>query len=352
MTAETSARMLDGTLTFTQGCISMLLLAAGTYFLTQRGNRLRQILGWILLIWFGMHLKDLLLLDASAADYDFMQRLLMSFDMLAVPTCAFLLFELVHPGWLTWRRAILHEVPFLFFPLLYWVWPEQIVFTADIIAALIYSLSVILHLFRAIPAYNRMLSENFSYTDAIDLEWLWKLLIFFIFFIVVWAYSCIRLSADADIVYNLASCCLWGVICYYIARQEPLPTDDADLPAVTATDDNGRRPAFADELERLFAKERLWLNPRLTIQDVAQALGTNRTYLSDYLNRTLGTTFYEYVNAYRIRAVAERLASADCSLTIEAIAENCGFNSASTFRRVFLRHYGCTPNRYKLEHGG
>lgn len=351
MTTGIPALTLDATLAFTQGCITMFLLAAGCYFLAQRGNRLRRMLGWILLFWFGLHLKDLLLLDAAAPDYDSMQRLLMSFDMLAVPTCAFLLLELAHPGWLTRRRAILHEAPFLFFPLLYWAWPERIVFTANVVAALLYSLSVILHLFRAIPAYNRMLSENYSYTDAIDLEWLWKLLIFFIFFIVVWAYSCLRLSADADIVYNLASCGLWAVICYYIARQETLPHCAAETPT-PAADASDRKPAFAEELERLFAAERLWLNPRLTIQDVAQALGTNRTYLSDYLNRTLGTTFYEYVNAFRVRAVAERLASPACTLTIEAVAESCGFNSASTFRRVFLRHYGCTPNRYKLEHGG
>ena len=331
----------------------MFLLAAGSYFLLQRGNRLKRILGWTLLFWFAMHMKDLLLLDVSTADYDYMQKLLMSFDMLAVPTCAFLLLELVHPGWLTWRKAILHEALFLLFPLLYWAWPVQIIFTTNLVAALLYSLSVIFHLFHAIPEYNRMLSENYSYTDAIDLVWLWKLLIFFIFFLVVWAYSCIRLSADADILYNMASCGLWAVICYYIDRQETLPLGEAESPDDTEeqTNEANHRPAFAERLEELFTVQQLWLNPRLTIHDVAQALGTNRTYLSDYLNRSLGTTFYEYVNAYRIRAVAERLASPSCTLTIEAVAESCGFNSVSTFRRVFIRHYGCTPNRYKLERG-
>ena len=353
MTAGILAITLDSTLAFTQGCISMFLLAAGSYFLLQRGNRLKRILGWTLLFWFAMHMKDLLLLDVSTADYDYMQKLLMSFDMLAVPTCAFLLLELVHPGWLTWRKAILHEALFLLFPLLYWAWPVQIIFTTNLVAALLYSLSVIFHLFHAIPEYNRMLSENYSYTDAIDLVWLWIQLIFFIFFLVVWAYSCIRLSADADILYNMASCGLWAVICYYIDRQETLPLGEAESPDDTEeqTNEANHRPAFAERLEELFTVQQLWLNPRLTIHDVAQALGTNRTYLSDYLNRSLGTTFYEYVNAYRIRAVAERLASPSCTLTIEAVAESCGFNSVSTFRRVFIRHYGCTPNRYKLERG-
>ena len=245
MTAGILAITLDSTLAFTQGCISMFLLAAGSYFLLQRGNRLKRILGWTLLFWFAMHMKDLLLLDVSTADYDYMQKLLMSFDMLAVPTCAFLLLELVHPGWLTWRKAILHEALFLLFPLLYWAWPVQIIFTTNLVAALLYSLSVIFHLFHAIPEYNRMLSENYSYTDAIDLVWLWKLLIFFIFFLVVWAYSCIRLSADADILYNMASCGLWAVICYYIDRQETLPLGEAESPDDTEeqTNEANHRPA-------------------------------------------------------------------------------------------------------------
>lgn len=337
---------LGNTLAFTQGCISALLFAGGLRFFLRRGDRLKRMLGLILLFWFALHMKDLLLLDAASPDYDYMQRLCMSIDMLAVPTCAFLLLELAHPGRMTLRRAILHETPFLCITLLYLAWPAQIVFTVNIVTALLYSLVVIFHLFRAIPAYNRMLSENYSYTDTIDLVWLWKLLIFFIFFIVVWAYSCIRLSAGADILYNLASCGLWGVICHYIDRQKVPQIDESETPQ--ATDIGDRKPAFADELERLFSEERLWLNPRLTINDVAQALGTNRTYLSDYLNHRLGTTFYEYVNAYRIRAAAEQLLSPSCTLTIEAVAESCGFNSVSTFRRVFIRRYGCTPNRYRL----
>ena len=140
------------------------------------------------------------------------------------------------------------------------------------------------------------------------------------------------------------------MICYYIDRQQPLILDKqgAQNDHLSVSNDNRHKPLFAEALETLFTEQRIWLNPRLTIHDVAQALGTNRTYLSDYLNRSLGTTFYEYVNTYRIRAVAEQLASPTCTLTIEAVAESCGFNSVSTFRRVFIRHYGYTPNQYKL----
>lgn len=48
-------------------------------------------------------------------------------------------------------------------------------------------------------------------------------------------------------------------------------------------------------------KGRMFLNPKLSLTEVATAIGTNRTYLSEYLNNDLDTTFYEYVNGFRIK---------------------------------------------------
>lgn len=336
---------------YSQIVIFCLLLAMGVYFVANRGKRrLHRLLGGVLLFWSLLHLKDMLLIDNAMPDR-YLERLCICIDILAVPTCAFLLFELTAPGWFTWRRALRHELPFLGVLALFAFYPSDVVFHLDILGALAYSLWVITQLFHTIPAYNRTLRENFSNTENLDLEWLWKLLVFFILFLSVWAYSALQVSIPADIIYNVASGFLWVVICYNIHRQQPLVLSDA--PASQASDPQSEpvRPEFAAELERLFDERKIWLNPRLTIGEVAQRLGSNRTYLSDYLNHTLGTSFYEYVNDYRIRAVAERLGDPECQLTIEAIAESCGFNSLSTFRRFFIRRYGCTPTRYRIDRG-
>ena len=336
---------------YSQIGISCFLLAAGIYFLVSREKRrLHRLLGGVLLFWSLLHLKDMLLIDNAMPDR-YLERLCICIDILAVPTCAFLLFELTASGWFTWRRALRHELPFLGVLALFAFYPSNVVFHLDILGALGYSLWVVTQLFHTIPAYNRTLRENFSNTENLDLEWLWKLLVFFILFLSIWAYSALQVSISADIVYNVASGLLWGVICYNIHKQQPLVLSDAAAPHASEPQSDPVHPEFAAELERLFGKEKIWLNPRLTIGEVAQRLGSNRTYLSDYLNHTLGTSFYEYVNDYRIRAVAERLCDPDCVLTIEAIAESCGFNSLSTFRRFFIRRYGCTPTRYRIDRG-
>lgn len=334
---------------FSQIGIFSFLLAAGIYFLVRRkGLRLHRLLGGVLLFWSMLHLKDMLLIDSDMPDLA-LERLCICIDILAVPTCAFLLFELTAPGWFTGRRALFHELPFLGLLALFALRPSSIIFHIDILVALGYSLWVITRLFHTIPDYNRTLRENYSNTENLDLEWLWKLLVFFILFLSVWAYSALQGSIPTDIIYNIASGILWGVICCKIHRQQPFVWPDAAARQAPESPESPARPELAEALERLFEAEKIWLNPRLTIGEVAQRLGSNRTYLSDCLNHTLGMTFYEYVNDYRIRAAAERLADPECALTIEAIAEGCGFNSLSTFRRFFIRRHGCTPNRYRLE---
>jgi YesN/AraC family two-component response regulator len=47
------------------------------------------------------------------------------------------------------------------------------------------------------------------------------------------------------------------------------------------------------KLAQLLDEERVWMNPHLTLSDLAMQVGTNRTYLSNYLNNTLQTTFYD-----------------------------------------------------------
>jgi len=95
-------------------------------------------------------------------------------------------------------------------------------------------------------------------------------------------------------------------------------------------------------------REQIYLNPRLTLQELALRVGTNRTYLSRYINREKKQTFFDYLNTYRLGYAVELLTHTN--LTLEVIAERSGFNSLSTFRRFFQQTYGTSPSAYKKEH--
>ena len=103
---------------------------------------------------------------------------------------------------------------------------------------------------------------------------------------------------------------------------------------------------FDEKLRVLFEEKQLYLNPSLTLSDLAKQMNTNRSYISSYINVQLDTTFYDFVNSYRLRHAAQLLTS-NHEMTIADVAEQSGFNSLSTFRRSFSKHYGCTPIVYR-----
>lgn len=107
--------------------------------------------------------------------------------------------------------------------------------------------------------------------------------------------------------------------------------------------------AFAERMYLLFEKEHVYLNPRLRLSELAMLLGTNRTYLSQYFNQNCESTFYDFVNDYRIHHAKLLLHSTDD--TLETIAMNSGFNSLSTFRRAFVQREGMSPIEFRASNG-
>lgn len=106
---------------------------------------------------------------------------------------------------------------------------------------------------------------------------------------------------------------------------------------------------FANILEETIQKKELYRNPTLTLQELSLEFGTNRTYLSQYFNDELHTTFYKYINDLRVKC-AERLLRTE-NIPIMTVCERSGFNSVSTFHRAFRRVHGCTPSEYALKKG-
>lgn len=99
--------------------------------------------------------------------------------------------------------------------------------------------------------------------------------------------------------------------------------------------------------EKLVEGEELYLQPDLTLDDLAKRLNTNRTYLSSYFSNVIRKTFYDYINELRITQKSIPLMKSCPGNTLEQIAQASGFNSLSTFRRAFKKITGDTPSIYR-----
>ena len=103
-----------------------------------------------------------------------------------------------------------------------------------------------------------------------------------------------------------------------------------------------------EQLIHYFETEKPYLNKQLKSADIAAALSCSISSLSECLSFKLNTNFSDFVAHYRVEAfVQKQKQEEDISLyTLMSIAESCGFNSKSSFFRLFKKQMGCTPLEY------
>jgi ABC-type antimicrobial peptide transport system permease subunit/AraC-like DNA-binding protein len=86
----------------------------------------------------------------------------------------------------------------------------------------------------------------------------------------------------------------------------------------------------------------------LSLRSLAQTLNINQNELSRIINSALGKNFNDFINAYRVSDVVQKMQDpAYDRLTLIGIALNAGFNSKSTFNRIFKEMTGLSPAEYK-----
>lgn len=345
----------NGLYYFVEGIAVTFFGTMGVLNVYHHKNRLRFILGCILLFWMAQHLVTFFFTEQLLRHNEQVSALLNCMDMTAVPTCAFLLLELCKPGWLTPQRVITHISLFLIPAVGYWVSGVEMVYTLFIGFALLYGVGITVTVSILIPRYNRFLRSHYSYDEGLNLRWLYAVLGAFIVLLSLWLVCCIFNRVLTDSIYIIGSLTGWGMICYFIFRQESILDE---MKATKKEEEEMEQTAPAEPqidvalieklIEHRFLRPKLYLNPSLKLGDMAAELGTNRTYLSNYLNTTLGISFYDYINSLRLDYATEALKNSDEPLT--SIAARSGFNSYSTFRRVFLAKYGMSPSEYRNSH--
>ena len=93
-------------------------------------------------------------------------------------------------------------------------------------------------------------------------------------------------------------------------------------------------------------EQRLYLNPDLKVTDIANALGSNRTTVSNCINAQCDCSFPQFVNTYRV-AFSQELMLNQPDIKITEVWMAAGFPSESTFFRIFKDITGTTPNAWR-----
>ncbi len=140
---------------------------------------------------------------------------------------------------------------------------------------------------------------------------------------------------------------LYGVVFTLLYRKNP---DKLFSPAVQKYADKKLDPSevqlIIQRLEKTMKEKEFFRNPNLKIHDLAREIHISSHQLSQVLNENIRKNFTLFVNEYRISEACKLLAE-PTNLTIEAIGEEVGFNSRSTFFASFKKIMGTTPSVYQ-----
>lgn len=327
--------------------MSMMFFSMMAWMFWRKGNDLlHRMIMWLMIVVDLQFVKDIAFFYLFDANDEHMWYLTTALDMMIIPFYSFVLMELVKPGWFRWMKAFFLELPFLLLPIFYLVTRSLIWFYLLAVWGAVYGTVTFILLYFLIGRYNRQLKERFSYQENINLNWLRAILHTFFLILAIWTISCFVIDANFDNIYLLSSLTLWMFICYFVYKHETVIDELGDVEIVPIMEETEAEVStLAAEVQRLFDEEKLFLNPKLKLSDVAREVGTNRTYLSRYFNQENGHTFYDFVNNYRIKYAEDLLKTTSANL--QEIADRSGFNSLSTFRRVFAATHGCSPTEYR-----
>tara|TARA_R110002049_G_C9168976_1_gene561695 strand:- start:1483 stop:2709 length:1227 start_codon:yes stop_codon:yes gene_type:complete len=233
---------------------------------------------------------------------------------------------------------------------------------------ILFYIQIFIYLFltvRLLTSYNTRLKDLFASTEDRELHWLWWIVAAtaaFLIFNIANALAALsgiyvlptRLLEQPVIDLTLSAGTIW-ILALWGLRQKPglacLPAS-AEAPELKAAEATPKyeRSALSNEQARRLARkinsamenDHLYRNPNLSLWDLSKHIGVTSNYLSQTLNETIGSTFFDYVNRWRIEEAASRVQ--DSKDTILTIAYDVGFNSKSSFYSAFKKHLGVTPS--------
>lgn len=388
----------------------MFHLVMACMFFYRHCSRLKIYVSLLMLTIVAQYVKDLIFIGNTYYSSRLEEQYASSIDLLTLPMYAIVLVEACRPLWMNWSRAFLFYIPFVVLMVAFWVHPVPLAYYAMHFAAILCAVFILLWALRELPRFERALKEEYSYAEYINLHWLRGVILLFFCLLMLWVYDSMASGVRYDNIFLFNSLVMWIAACLCFYRQsvvinavksyfvEPaednaetnldaaendldkatahLEAAEADLnaPHVHTQPENvaetvaepqpvaeqpvepepeelklQQEAAFAERMYLLFEKEHVYLNPRLRLSELAMVLGTNRTYLSQYFNQNCESTFYDFVNDYRIHHAKLLLHSTDD--TLETIAMNSGFNSLSTFRRAFVQREGMSPIEFRASNG-
>ncbi len=215
--------------------------------------------------------------------------------------------------------------------------------------------------YRVIVSYELDVVQVYSKSDPTQTRWIKAMLILMLVILVVnilqFMYSSLSVFGLVIRTETLVQIGILGLINLITYQGLKSPTSfqkisNQDM-AITRTslkpiDDDEQKvlDGYSKRIDEQVADQKLYLDPDLTIRQLAEETEIHEKSISKTINTIFDTNFSEYINNYRIQE-AIRLIHSDENLSIKEVMFKSGFNSRSVFNTAFKQKTGATPSGYR-----
>jgi len=221
--------------------------------------------------------------------------------------------------------------------------------------------------------YRLRIVEELSYADAVRYSWVQKYLVALLVILTLRIGFFIAYPEFGSFGKKFWYYLFFASLAYYIAFEayahsiksalfpvfSSLASQNAKLPPAEENPKAPKAPLAEESFSEgknqilvLIKSEKIYQNPTLSLNDVANQLGITSKQVSQIINQGFEMNFNDFVNHYRVEAFKDQIASGEHKkFTLLSIALACGFNSKTTFNRVFKRNEGMTPLQYVEQMG-
>ncbi len=224
----------------------------------------------------------------------------------------------------------------------------------------------VIRIFIRLSKYRKHLKDLFASNEKRELGWVsWVLIITAGTWLLSFASLMSTLVQDNPwfgyrFGFTLLLILVW-TLAYWGLRQKPgfegrYREDKSDMSPVNSDsviDKRYERSALskdqalriAEKINSAMKLEQLHLDSSLSLHKLARHVAISPNYISQTLNETMGTNFFDYVNKWRIETAKPKIIANED--TVLNIAMEVGFNARSSFYKVFKKETGKTPTEFR-----
>jgi len=214
---------------------------------------------------------------------------------------------------------------------------EAFLFWLGIYVIALYA-ALMVYMYFAVQQYGRWLRDNFADLENKEVWQSYLVLVVFALFSIIYICSS---GQTRGLLYLLEFVCIiiMGLLLWRVETLQSLSE------STTAEEEEPATPTRMDTLLKKHCEDKqLYLQNDLTLAQLANAIGTNRTYLSQHFAQQ-GITYNAYINGLRIRHFVhlyQEAAVAGREITAQQLSFESGYRSYSTFSNTFKQILGTT----------